>query len=154
MRYPVTIKGYEGRLELEYEGWFGMPRLLLNGEPVEATGRRGPFALPREGQIPLVGSFRYRFLDPIPKLQVAGETIPVVPAFRWYEWILVCLPILVVFRDPIVGALLAALGASLNAQILRHDWPSDRKLLSVALVDAACFALYYVIITVTRLLVA
>jgi hypothetical protein len=55
----------------------------------------------------------------VPQLVVEGKTIRAVDPLKWYVWVWIALPILLVFVGGALGGIVGAVGLTTNAKIVR-----------------------------------
>lgn len=91
MKIPFVLKGFEGKdLQLRVR-FLGRPRLVVDEKVIRKVNKRFPIKN-HEGHIVSVG-VRRRFLDPVPNLDVGGQSISILPPYRWYEYLWLFLPL-------------------------------------------------------------
>jgi len=153
MRYPIVVEGFEGHtLAMEMDGVFSAPRLLQDDRPSPDGPVRGSFTLTRADGTAVTAVIRRHMLDPVPQVVVEGRLIRIAPAFRWFEWVWILMPVLLILLDPILGALLAAVGISLNAKLMRMERPLWQRAGLALLVFGLGLVAYFPILTLARLL--
>jgi len=54
-----------------------------------------------------------------PKLEIDGERVSLGAGFAWYEWIWICLPVLLVIVGGVIGAIVGVVTATYNAHLFR-----------------------------------
>ena len=147
MDIPVRLPGMEGQvITLRSAGMFSGPKLLLNGEPAVKEG--GFFQLRSNAGSILGVKFKARFLDPIPNLEVGGETIQLAPALEWYQYVWMVIPVTLVFMGGAVGGLCGGLAAAMSSRIFRSDHSEAVKYGLTGLISLGAFVSYFVLVTV------
>lgn len=139
------------RLAVETAGWFSGPKLLLNGSAVKKQKGRFPVASDSGEETPV--QLKYNFLDPIPKVAIAGETLQVAPSFRWYEYAWIGIPMLLLFIGGAIGGGVGAMGAIANGHVFRSGYSTPARYGLSAFVTVAAFIVYGVLATAFQTLV-
>ena len=167
MRYPLRVPGLEERrVEVETAGAMRGARVLLDGVPVPAGAKKSEFLVPRPDGSSVLVQLRSMILDPVPKVIVYGGPPPPESAsswpprpnvpdatgtgvpqtlaepFAWYEWVLVGLPMTLIFAGGAIGGALGGVAATLNGVILRSALPRAARLAAAFGVSALAFALF------------
>jgi hypothetical protein len=121
MNYSVNLEGFEGqKIEVQPAGFFGSPKLLVNGVEARKGPKRGTMILRRNDGREVVAAWSNSFLD-VPKLVVDNKTIHVVKPLAWYEWIWNGWPIVLLFVGGALGGGLGALALSINLSVFRSE---------------------------------
>jgi hypothetical protein len=120
MSYRATIAGLEGQdVQVQVSFWTG-PKLLINGQPAPQGRTRGEMLLRRNDGSQATASWRPQMLGvDVPQLAVDGQIIRLVEPLKWYEWLWIGLPILMVFGGGALGAVAGVLGLTISARVMR-----------------------------------
>jgi hypothetical protein len=138
---PIPLAGFEGRgLALQPAGLWKGAVIVCDGVPAPRQGRT--FTLKDNAGAPVTLKFAGAFFDPLPGIQTGGQTIRLVPAFAWWEYALIVLPILLVAVGGALGGGLGAGAAYANAQILRLRQPLGVRIMLCLVSAAAAFLLW------------
>ena len=119
--YALALPGFEGRrVFLRTAGIVSRPKVLV-GDAVAPRGkRRGIFSLLKNdgtlGEVRL----KYRILDPVPIVEYDGRQIEVVRRLRWYEYVWMALPILLLHGGAL-GALFGIGAIHVSSRIIRSE---------------------------------
>jgi hypothetical protein len=144
MDIPVRLPGMEGQnVALRAAGTFTGPKLMLNGQPLAKQG--GAFHLRSSAGSTMAVKFKGRFLDPIPNLEVGGQTIQLVPALAWYQYVWISIPIVLVFGGGAIGGLCGGLAAGLSSRFFRSDLNEGMKYALTGLISLGAFLAYFVV---------
>lgn len=126
MDIPVRLPGFEGQnVALRAASTFSGPKLMFNGQPV--TKQNGLFQLRSNAGSNMAVKFKNRFLDPIPNLEVGGQTIQLVPALAWYQYVWLSLPLLLMFGGGALGGFFGGLAAFSSSRVFRSDLSEGLK---------------------------
>lgn len=144
MGYPFSIPGFEGQeLSVEYSGWNGAARLLVDAKPAASGGRANRFQLIRSDGSQVDATVVFTKFGLVPVVQIEGRNYPLPSPLRWYHWPLIALPLLLVGIGGMLGAVFGSIGFVLNARILSGDWPGWLKVLAALGITALMIALFY-----------
>ena len=149
MRIQLPIPGFEGHeLAVETAGFFGGAHVLLDGAILKKQG--GRYRVKRNSGEELALKLEHNFLDPIPKVRVGDEVITLVRPLTWYEYLWLCVPILLVFAGGGLGALVGILATYTSARIFRSDRSTRAKYGLTALVSVAALAIFLILAVVVQ----
>ena len=142
MDIPVCVPGIEGQnVALRTAGVFSGAKLMLNGKAL--TKQNGFFHLRSNAGSTLAIKLKGRFLDPIPNLMVGGQTIQLVPALEWYQYVWMTIPIVLVFLGGAIGGICGGLAAGISSRVFRSDLSQSLKYVLTGLVSLAAFLTYF-----------
>lgn len=121
MSYRAAIPGLEGQdVQVQVSFWSG-PKLLINGQLAPKGRTRGEMLLQRNDGTQATASWRPQMFGvDVPQLAVDGKVVQVVEPLKWYQWVWIGLPILLVFGGGALGALAGAIGLTISAKIMRQ----------------------------------
>jgi hypothetical protein len=139
---PIAYAGFEGRgLALRPTGLLKGAAILCNGQPAPKIGRT--FTVNDNAGAPVTFQLKGAFFDPIPAVQVVGgPLIRLAPAFAWYEYVWIALPLALIAVGGALGAFCGIVAAYFNAQILRSQQPVALRYLFSFLVMIAAVAVW------------
>lgn len=152
MLIPLKHPALEGKnVYVRTPGLIKGPGIVLNDEEVKKE--KGNIYRVRnlsgeEVEIKLKPSI----LDPIPRVTINGESLPLARELAWYEIAWSCLPVLLIFGGGAVGGGLGAAGAFLNARIFRSELATPIKYVATFSVGFAAWCIYFVIAILLSLL--
>lgn len=148
--YLLQIQGFEGReLLLKESGFFSGPQLLVDGEPAQRGKKRGQVVLyTNNGRDVVVELRSTNFLDPLPQVRINGQPIPVAPSLKWYHWIWVGLPVVLVFVGGALGGLCGGTAAFINGRVFRSGMNGFVKYLLTGLISVAAVFAYVVLVVI------
>ena len=121
MRYPVHLEGFEGQtLEVQPGGLFSGPKVFVNHQPAPRGKGRSEVILRRNDGTSVVAALKPRaFGLDVPQLVVEGKTVRVTEPLKWYVWVWIAWPLLLVFVGGALGGIVGAVGFTTNARIVR-----------------------------------
>lgn len=151
----IVEKTLEDGRHIEYfeSFWTGRRKLSIDGKELEKVGRR--IFRDNENGSMVEYTAKGSFLTGVTLISDKGENY-VLAKNKWYDWVMIFLPLLGIFFAVFcgavgggLGALFCVLGAVINAFIARSSLPVPVKIILqivVALaVNAIWFALYFVV---------
>jgi hypothetical protein len=87
---------------------------------------------------------RFRFLDPIPDLDVSGKRVVLVPPLKSYESLWICLPFLVFcLYGGLLGGICGLVAMQFNFVLFRNDCSLLTKYLLSGLINSFAGLLYF-----------
>jgi hypothetical protein len=144
MDIPVSLPGMEGQnVALRTAGMLAGPKLMVNGQPVPK--QNGSFNLRSNAGSTLAVKLKGRLLDPIPNLLVGGQTIQLVPALQWYQYLWMSIPIVLVFMGGAIGGFCGGLAATVSSRIFRSDLNEGTKYAVTGLISLSAFFVYFIV---------
>jgi hypothetical protein len=143
MRLKVEVAGFEGRA-VEIEAGLFRKSLFVDGHPAPKGPKLGQYALRRNDGREVVAKWQAS-LDPAPQINVDGQTFRTAPPLRWYEWVAVGTPLVMIGIGGALGGLLGGLAAMVNAQIVRSQLPAPIRYAACAGVIALAFGTYVLV---------
>jgi len=117
--YALALPGFEGRrVFLRTAGVVSGPKILV-GDVIAPRGkRRGTFSVRKNDGTLAEVRLKHRVLDPVPIVEYEGRQIDVVRRLKWYEYVWMALPILLLHGGAL-GALFGFGAIHISSRILR-----------------------------------
>lgn len=151
--YPLILEGFEGReLVVTGPGMFSGSQLLVDGEPAPRGRKSNQFVLKRNDGTEVELKLVTNLIDPVPKVEVAGQTIFLEPPFQWYQYVWAGMPLALIAIGGLLGGLCGATATVLNGRIFRANWNGWFKYLLTGLVSFSTVAMYMVLIAALHLM--
>jgi len=145
MAIEVQYPDFQGRrLSVEPAGFFSGPKLLLNGDPVEKSG--GVYKADSDSGAAAEIRFKYNYLDPVPRVQINGDTVELARPLAWYEYAWMGLPVILILQGGLIGGLIGGLAAAASGRIFRSDRGSFAKYALSGLVSLGAAAVFAAIV--------
>jgi hypothetical protein len=152
MQIEITHPAFKiNRLTVQTAGWFSWPKLLVNGSLAEK--HKGRFTVVSDSGQETVIELKYNFLDPVPKVKVAGETLELVPSLRWFEYAWIGIPLLLVLIGGAIGGFVGAIGAAANGRVFRGAYSTPAKYGLSALIALGALITYVILAIAFHLLI-
>lgn len=139
------------RLTVEAAGVFHGPRLLLNGTVVKK--QKGRYTVTTDSGVETTIQLKYIYLDPIPKIKIGEETFEIASSLKWYEYVWIGIPIVLMFSGGAIGGLCGGVAAYASGRLFRSDRSSLAKYGLSALITMGAVVAFVVLGTVFQLLV-
>jgi hypothetical protein len=144
MRIAVNHPAFKTRrLAIETASLFVGPQLFLNDVLQKRKG--GQYTIGSESGQELPVKVLYNFLDPIPKLKIGDGTLVLAKPLKWYEYIWIGIPMLLVFAGGALGGFIGAGSTVINGRIFRSDRSSGAKYGLAAVTTVAGTVILFVI---------
>jgi len=120
IKYPLLG---DNKLVLKLSGVFGSPKLFLNDRKIEKFNKK--YSMTEKIGKPFEVQLKSNGFDPVPKVIINNDEFEIVTPFKWYEYLVMGLPILLALQGGALGALFGFAALKANSTIFR----SDRKIL-------------------------
>lgn len=78
-------------------------------------------------------------------VQTSVQDNPINEKFKWYEWLLIFLPVSVIAIGGAIGGLVGGLGVMLNMRLWKKPYAFWIKFLLVLGITLVCFLLYFIL---------
>ncbi|MBI4334258.1 MAG: hypothetical protein HY673_23625 [Chloroflexi bacterium] len=149
MDIPVRLDGFEGRSIVLRTGFFSNPGLVVDG--VIAKPEKGRYVLTNSKGEQVEVRVKTNWVDPVPKLDVAGRIVTLARPLKWYEWVWIGLPVLMVFAGGALGALLGLAATYCNVRVMRSAYPAWSKFIMTAAITGGAVGVFFVLFAALRL---
>lgn len=127
------------RLKVETAGWWHGPRLYQRGVPVPA--RRGLHLVTTDSGETAPVRLRWNFIDPVPRVRLGQRTLRLARPLRWFEYLWLGLPLILVLSDGVVGGLIGACTLHCNGLLYRQQTVPWRRYLVTGACSAGAIAI-------------
>ena len=120
MRFKLEHPALESEdVVLNVSGLFGNPELLHNNRPLlEKAAGTNIYTIKKESGAVTIALEPKKF-DPFPQLEIEGEKYPIGRKLNPFDYLMVGLPMLLIFVGGAIGGILGFLASSVNARIMR-----------------------------------
>ena len=141
MKFPLSVPGMDGHIiEVTTASLGRPPQLLIDSLPAPTGPHKGEWLIYRpDGTLATVTLTGQPF-DIVPKVSVNGQDIALAPPLQPHEWVLICLPLVLLFLS-LIGAVFGALAAIINVFLVRSSAPDHVRSLSALGVAFLAFAI-------------
>lgn len=144
MEYSINLPEIENeKLKLVVPKFFGRTKLFYNDIEVKKSNNR--YSINNGNDKPLLITLKNNYLDPIPKMFVNDNPVQVATPIKWFEYIWMGLPILLILQGGLLGALFGFIALRLNINIFRNTKNIIGKY-SFTLLISLVFAIVYLLI--------
>jgi hypothetical protein len=141
----VNLVGVSDRKVEVESSVFGGAKLLVDGQPAPKGPKRSQFLVRGTDGYDSVVELKTSLPDPVPQVLWAGQTIRLEEPLKWYQWLWVGVPILLLFLGGAIGALVGAVAVTLNVRILRSNMSAIIRYAATAFVSVAACGMYLAI---------
>ena len=145
MRYQVNLVGLSDRKVEVESSVFGRARLLVDGQPAPKGSKRSQFLVRGTDGRDSIVELKTVVPDPVPQVLWAGQTIRLEEPLRWYQWLWVGVPLLLLFLGGAIGGLVGGVAVTLNVRILRSNMSGILRYAATAFVSVAACGMYLAI---------
>lgn len=153
MDIPVNVPGYEGRqLTVHTAGLLSGARVSIDGRAAPKGPRRGEFILQRADGTEDTVTLQGTWLDPVPRLVHNGVTYALAPSFRWYQWVVILLPLCLLAIGGCIGGGLGAATTCANAHILRTNMPEPIRMIAAIALTFGAFVVFIITVVIIALM--
>jgi hypothetical protein len=155
MRIAFDLDGFEGRqLFVDTPGWFGGPRLTIDGKQAPRGPKRNYYLLQRNDGIEQTVQLRQVFIDPIPQVIVAGKVIQLAEPLSLLQWIWSGLPLILLFLGGAIGGGIGGATFWVNTRIFRSEMSPIEQFILAGLACAIALFVYLILSTLVLRLMA
>lgn len=149
MEIAIKHPRFQGKkLSVSTRTIFKNPSLLIDGiEQKKMKGLKKRYLLEDDNGSPAIVEIK-SVIDPIPTIVIDGEKIPLTPPMAWYEYVLLCLPFLLIFIGGAIGGFVGLVGAMINASIIRGQGSVIARYGYALLVTIICYLVFFVMASV------
>ncbi len=150
MRYPLTVPGMEGHaIEVTTATPLKPPQVLIDGFPAPVGSQKGEFLIYRPDGTIATLLLTGHPLDIVPQVRVNGRRLELTEPLQWHEWLLIGLPLFLLFLG-VMGGVLGGIAAVVNVYLVRSSQPAAVRALSALGVAFLAFAVVIPLAVVTR----
>jgi hypothetical protein len=152
MDIQFQVEGFENRsLCLRTATFFSGHKLLVDG--VTLKHNKGSYTLHNNQGKEVEIKIKSHLIDPIPKINVAGDIIELTPPLNRYEYVWIGVTAILLFIGGFIGALCAFWAIYFNMRIFRNRrLHIFVKYILTGLVSIIAFVVYYMLGTRANLL--
>ena len=147
-RYAILIPGFEDHQVILKPASFSRAKILFDGKVVQKEKDSKNFQVTsNEGFIAKI-EMRPSILDPLPKVWVDAEKLDIAPPIKWYQWIWIFVPLVVLLvLGTIVGAVFGIPAVLINIQVFRSRMSPILRYVVSVLITILAVTLYMVTAT-------
>ena len=151
MEFQIKYPGFEGQnLTVKSEGPYNS-KLFLNSKPL--TKENQIYKIKDNVGTEVLVQLKSNLLDPVPNLTINKIPFLLADPLKWYEYIWLGLPFLLVVTGGAVGGAFGSLAAHTNAVIFRGKRGTFTKYALSALVSTSSFIAFAVTVTALRVMI-
>ena len=137
-------------IEIDRSFWLGKTRVTVNGTEVAKRAGENFYRIkPGRGAEKIMKILGAGF-DGVPRVYIDGKRLHIARKLEWYENLVACTPLVMIFIGGALGAVLAAIATVFNFSIIRSEKSYAVRLLYIFAVTVFSVIVY---ILLTYLLV-
>lgn len=141
MKFPLSVPGMDGHvIEVTTAALGRPPQLLIDSLPAPTGPHKGEWLVYRPDGTLTTVTLTGHALDIVPKVSVNGYDMALAPPLQWHEWLLIGMPLVLLFLG-LIGAVFGALAAIVNLFLVRSSAPDHVRSLSALGVAFLAFAI-------------
>ncbi len=129
------------KLKVRTAGFFKGHTLLLDDVEIKKVG--GKYLLENDAGSQVIAKLKTNFVDPIPYVELGGETVRLARPLTWYEYTWLALPVALMFVGGALGGAIGVLGAMFNARVIRSERSTAARYGLAATGTVASFAVFF-----------
>jgi hypothetical protein len=144
MDFAVSHPAFRSQnLSVRTAGLFTGPVVLLNGAAVKRV--KGKYDVRDDAGTERVVQLKSNFIDAIPLVKIGNETVQLARPLRWYEYLWIGVPIVLMFAGGALGGGIGAFAAYSSSRIFRSDRSSGSKYALTGLISVAAFVGFFIL---------
>src|SRR5262245_28121658 len=152
MDIPVSLRGFEGRnLFVRTPGALSNAQLFIDGTRAQKQGRSYNLRDNEGRQVEI--KVKQNFFDPIPKLQIGNELVILAEPLKWYEYVWIALPLVLVALGGALGGATGGIAAYGNSRVFRSNQSTVAKYLICGFITAGSITMFLVLAGLLQLLI-
>lgn len=141
MKYAFKMDE-KNSIEIERSFWLGKTRVIVNGTEVAKLPGENYYRIrQKRGGEKLLKILGAGF-DGVPRAYIDGKRLYVARKLEWYENLVACAPLVMVFIGGTLGGVVAAVATVFNFSIIRTEKSYAERLLYISAVTIASIAIY------------
>jgi hypothetical protein len=148
MKYTFKLDE-RNTIEINKPLFWGRTSILANGAEVKKQSGENFYRIStgkgREKKLRILGVG----LDGVPRVYIDEKKFQIARKLEWYEYLIVCMPLLIVSLGGVLGALTGAIATSCNFIIVRSDKSYNMRLLLIFAVSVSSIGLYWLLSILT-----
>ncbi len=128
--------------------FYGKPKLFLNGKKVKPTNRnifsrKRKYKIKNDNGTVITAILIYRWMDAIPILEIDGIKIEIRKSLKWYEYIWIAIPLILMFIGGAIGGFIGAVGILTNSVLFRKFTSQFAKYLVTGVNSFIAFLFFF-----------
>ena len=150
MDFPVSYPGFEGqKLIVKSAGIFDWgSKLLYNGSSPKRV--KGSYVVKNNSGSEVLIKLKNDFLDPVPKVIIGQDVIQLARPLKWYEYVWVGFPIILVLQGGAIGGFAGGLAAYTSSRIFRSNRGIVAKYALTGLISVVAVIAYLILATIVQ----
>jgi hypothetical protein len=147
--HPSFVKQ---QLAVRPAGWLSGPRVLLNSVTIKSS--KGIYVVRNDAGAEVSVRLKSTFVDPIPTLTLDDEKVALARKLKWYEYVWIGIPILLIFTGGALGAGIGVFAFYSSSRIIRSDRSTTAKYILTGVISVCAFGAFVIAVTAFRAMIA
>ena len=139
------------RLRIRTSGLLRGPTVHMNDMPVKRV--KGRYTVINDAGEEMEIQLKSNVIDPVPVLKMGDETVRLARALRWYEYLWIGVPIILLFIGGGLGAGIGIVSAFSSSRIFRSDRSTPSKYLLTGLISVCAFITFIGLVIIIQTMV-
>ena len=150
MEIAIPQEGFENRrFAVRTAGLLSGPKVLIDGAPAER--HKGAYLVRNNQGEAVEVKLKSGLLDPVPRVEIAGQALRLVKPLAWYEYLWMAIPIVLVFIGGALGGLCGAAAVYASARVFRSNQDTAMKFVISTAYSLAAFVAWFAIAVIVSL---
>ncbi|PCJ27922.1 MAG: hypothetical protein COA97_03035 [Flavobacteriales bacterium] len=141
----------QNELTLQIPSFLGNPKLFFNN--IEVKKQKKNYSLTNQLGIPFDIKIKPLIYDPIPKIIINDQNFKIAEPLKWYEYIWMGLPILLVLQGGVLGVIMGIVALKINSAIFRGNKSLVIKYVVTLAINITIILLFLIIATAISLVI-
>ncbi len=148
LKFQIDYPNFNSKELVVRGSYYGRPKLFLDGKKVKSItrnifSRKRKYKIEDDNGIPVDILLSQRWLDAIPHLEIDGNKIIIRGALKWYEYLWIIIPIILLFIGGGIGGLIGSIGTLTNSILFRKFTSPFAKYLVTGVNTLVAFILFF-----------
>jgi hypothetical protein len=140
----IPLEGFENRrLAVQTGGLVSGPKVVIDGAP--APRQKGTYFVRNNRGEEVQVKLKPGLLDPVPRVEIAGQVLSLAKPLTWFEYVWMALPIALVFIGGALGGLCGASAVYASARVFRGGRSTGAKFAISGAYSLAAFVVWFVL---------
>lgn len=141
MKYAFDLDE-KNKIEIDRSFWLGKTRVIVNGTEVAKLPGENYYRIKRKSGGEKILKILGAGFDGVPRAYIDGKRLHIARKLEWYENLVACAPLIMVFLGGALGGLVAAVATVFNFSIIRAERSYAVRLLYIFAVTVASIVIY------------
>jgi len=144
MKYSFKLDE-KNTIEIDRSFWLGKSRVFFNGTEVVKQAGENFYRLKPGRKAEKILKILGASFDGVPRAYIDGKRLQTARKLEWYENLVACAPLVLVFIGGALGGAIAAVATVFNFNIIRMEKSYAARLLYIFTITVASLVIYLVL---------